>query len=106
MSLLQRNLSEAIEHARSPHISGWDPEMEAAQAPVLDQLAKSAQQWFGDHFTYSTPAKVDPRNWLRIENQGQIGACQGFALTTCQEFAYWVAKKGGVIQFSPWFAYR
>ena len=41
-------------------------------------------------FQGDLPDRVDPRksklwteDWLRVENQGQIGSCQGNALTEC-----------------------
>lgn len=51
------------------------------------------------------PEEVDPREWLRIENQGSMGSCQGHAQSTCGELAYYIATGGEVIQFSPLFAY-
>lgn len=51
------------------------------------------------------PEEVDPRSWLRIENQGSMGSCQGHAQSTCGEVAYYIASGGEVIQFSPLFAY-
>jgi hypothetical protein len=57
------------------------------------------------------PERCDPRRselanqgWLQVENQGQIGSCQGQALTECAEFCYTVAT-GGIIQFSRMYAY-
>lgn len=57
------------------------------------------------------PEKVDPRqselwsqNWLQVENQGQIGSCQGQALTENIEYCYTVAT-GKVLQFSRMYAY-
>lgn len=61
---------------------------------------------FGD-----LPERIDPRNhpefsngWLQTENQGQIGSCQGQALTENIEYCYTVAT-GNVLQFSRMFAY-
>lgn len=61
---------------------------------------------FGD-----LPERVDPRRselaekgWLRVENQGQIGSCQGASLTTCLEYCYAVATHA-VEQFSMMYAY-
>ena len=38
-------------------------------------------------------------NWLQVEDQGQIGSCQGQALTECAEFCYGI-ETGKVVQFS------
>lgn len=43
--------------------------------------------------------------WIRNEDQLQIGSCQGNALTSVGEIAYWNAT-GLVDQFSRWYAYR
>ena len=63
-------------------------------------------------FQGDLPDRVDPRksalwsqDWLRIENQGQIGSCQGNALTECLEYCYPVATNGLVKQFSRMYAY-
>lgn len=49
-----------------------------------------------------------PRNlrydWLRIEDQGQMGACQGHDLSTCQEVIYQRAS-GQIAQLSRLWAY-
>lgn len=53
---------------------------------------------------YGTPEKVDPRDWLQIENQRNMGSCQGHSLSTCVEVAYnYEADK--IIQLSRMFAY-
>lgn len=61
---------------------------------------------FGD-----LPERVDPRKsklaeegWLKVENQGSIGSCQGNALTENMEYCYAVAT-GAVEQFSRMYAY-
>lgn len=57
------------------------------------------------------PERVDPRRselaekgWLQVEDQGQIGSCQGQSLTECLEYCYAVAT-GAVEQFSRMYAY-
>lgn len=57
------------------------------------------------------PERVDPRtsplavqNWLQVEDQGQIGSCQGQSLTECGEFCYTIAT-GLVLQLSRMYAY-
>ncbi len=58
-----------------------------------------------------TPERVDPRNsplakdgFMRVEDQGQQGSCQGNALSTAAEYPYAVAT-GKVIQLSRQYAY-
>jgi hypothetical protein len=57
------------------------------------------------------PERVDPRRsplatqgWLKVENQGSIGSCQGNALSECAEFCHAV-ETGEVIQISRMAAY-
>lgn len=45
------------------------------------------------------------RDWLRVEDQGQIGSCQGHGLTTSAEVLYQVATGGEVVQLSRLKAY-
>lgn len=74
-------------------------ELIATQTPIpLRQLAVNA------------PAEIDPRGWHRIEDQGQMGSCQGHALSSVCEFAYYIGqhdrrRSGSPRQFSPMFAY-
>jgi len=58
------------------------------------------------------PDKVDPRQsklaeigWLRVENQGSVGSCQGCSLTECMEYCYPIATGGKVVQLSMMYAY-
>lgn len=46
----------------------------------------------------------DPSSWLRIENQGRVGSCQGNALTTGAEMVHYF-ETGKVVQLSRLFAY-
>ena len=40
--------------------------------------------------TYSE-VKIDPRQVMKIENQGSVGSCQGHALSSCVELCYYIA---------------
>lgn len=57
------------------------------------------------------PPRMDPRysplgtqGFIRVENQASVGACQGFSLACCGEFAYAFAT-GAVIQLDNMYAY-
>src|SRR5574343_923506 len=50
------------------------------------------------------PERIDPRGWLNVENQGNVGSCQGHSLTTTMEGAYYLATAGS-IQLCRNFAY-
>ena len=54
--------------------------------------------------SFRAPEEIDPRPWHRIEDQGQMGSCQGHALSSVCEMSYHIAT-GEVIQFSRMFAY-
>lgn len=58
------------------------------------------------------PLRVDPRKsplaqqgWLKVENQGQIGSCQGQSLTECMEYCYAIVNPANVMQYSRMYAY-
>jgi hypothetical protein len=48
---------------------------------------------------------IKPSTWLKIEDQNGFGSCQGNALSTAVEIAYWLATGGDIVQLSRWFAY-
>lgn len=51
------------------------------------------------------PEKVDPRGWLKVEDQKQTSSCVGHATSSAAEVVYWFATKGQEIQLSRWQAY-
>lgn len=51
------------------------------------------------------PKRVDFRDVLEIENQANMGSCQGHALSTCAEGCYYIATKGQKQRLSRLFAY-
>lgn len=58
------------------------------------------------------PTRVDPRKsplaskgWLQVENQGQIGSCQGQSLTECAEYCFAIVNPNDVVQLSRMYAY-
>lgn len=53
---------------------------------------------------FTAPDQIDPRDWHHIEDQGQMGSCQGHAQSSVCEMAYLI-KTRGKIQFSRIFAY-
>lgn len=100
---IENQLVEALEN--DPRATGYAIDQEDIAA--LDSTSTPA--------TYSSvgdePERVDPRKsplatdgWLKVENQGSIGSCQGQSLTENGEYCYAVAT-GGVLQFSRMFAY-
>jgi hypothetical protein len=51
------------------------------------------------------PTSLGVAEWMKIEDQGQIGSCQGNAQTSCLELAAYHDTKGKVFQFNRMFAY-
>jgi len=58
------------------------------------------------------PTRVDIRKsilsqlgWMQMENQGQIGSCQGQSLTECLEYCYAIVNPSQVMQYSRMYAY-
>lgn len=89
-----------IEYGR---LGGWRHDLEdykflreSTLPPVTDKLRAMR--------TWDAPEKVDPRPWLQIEDQRNMGSCQGHALSSCVEVAYNFESKE-IIQLSRMFAY-
>jgi len=49
--------------------------------------------------------RLDPRDIVKVENQGQQGSCQGHSLSSCLEWCYAIATGGTVLQLSRAMAY-
>ncbi len=81
-------------------VSGWDPAIEDFRA--IEQTATDVGDRLSDLF--GAPEEIDPRRWHRIENQGRVGSCQGFALSSVGELGFHVAT-GKVKQFSAMWCY-
>lgn len=71
----------------------YKKEMKATETPITFSASD-----------FSAPEEIDPRKWHRIENQGSMGSCQGHALSSVCEMAYYIATKK-VTQFSPIWCY-
>lgn len=44
-------------------------------------------------------------DWITVEDQGQLGSCQGHAITTCAEVLYYTGTGGEIVQLSRRKAY-
>jgi len=76
----------------------------------LRQVTGTMPYSFGD-YQNSLPPRVDVRldpkfaqSWMRVENQGPVGACQGYGLVACVEYLYGVLT-GQIVQLAPLYAY-
>lgn len=54
---------------------------------------------------FEPPAEIDPRGWHQVENQQQMGSCQGHALSSCMEYCYKIATGDVTLQLSRMYAY-
>jgi hypothetical protein len=54
---------------------------------------------------FAAPDEIDPRNWLRIADQGPMSSCSGHAMSSCLELLNWFRTGGQVIRLSRIFAY-
>lgn len=84
-------------------VGGWRIDLEDIDA--LDEMGDDIRDW-QDAVAgrYAAPTKIE-RPWLRVENQGQQGACQGFSLSSAAEVCHYTATEGKITQFSPQWAY-
>jgi hypothetical protein len=78
---------------------GWRDDLE--DRTTLHLTAKR----FAFRAPVNPPRTVDPRSWLRIEYQGQMGSCAGHAASTCAEICNWFRTSGRVIQLSRMWCY-
>jgi len=55
--------------------------------------------------SFDAPEEIDPRGWLKIEDQGQVGSCAGHAMSSCCEVLNHIDSRGGIVNLSRMFAY-
>jgi hypothetical protein len=96
-------VSDLPRNAEGFHVDGWRIDLEDIDA--INALGSDIRDW-QDAVSglYATPKAIS-YPWLRIENQGQQGACQGFALSSAAEVCHYIATQGKVVQLSPQWAY-
>lgn len=84
-------------------INGWRTDLENFDA--LNSIGDDYRDW-QDAVAglYSAPPVLN-RRWLRTENQGQQGSCQGQASCEVGEVCFSIANAGKVTQFSAQWAY-
>ena len=77
---------------------GWRLDLEEHE--ILNMQAKPCML-----DTFTAPDSVDHRDWLKVENQGQMGSCTGHAMTTCLEICEYIDTEGNNIQLNRMFSY-
>ena len=86
-----------------PLFSGWrrdDEDWNIIRAmPGIDDLDPMMR---ARGYEYAT---VDPRKALKVEDQGQQGACQGHAVSTCTEWAHIIQMGSNNLQLSRAYGY-
>lgn len=85
----------------SGHIGGWLREQE--DVAFLDSLPGESAV-LAMRGTYSE-VKVDPREVMKVENQGSVGSCQGQDLSSVCELCYYIATGDLSLQLSRAYAY-
>jgi hypothetical protein len=48
---------------------------------------------------------IDPRQFMKVENQGSVGSCQGHSISSCVEWCYAIATGGEKLQLSRAYGY-
>jgi len=56
-------------------------------------------------FRGDPPEEFDPRPWLKIENQQNMGSCAGHACSSVLEVCNWIDTQGEIVQLSRMYAY-
>lgn len=85
----------------SGHVGGWLRDQE--DKDFLDALPDESSVLVM-RGTYNE-IKIDPREVMKIENQGSVGSCQGHALSSCVELCYYIATGDLTRQLSRQYAY-
>jgi hypothetical protein len=85
---------------------GWryDLDHEADRWKRLQAALQSEQPVLAMRGNYQEFA-VDPRAFMQIENQGNVGACQGHSISSTVEWCYAIATGGEKIQLSRAYGY-
>lgn len=84
--------------------TGYRPDLEDIDflEAVSDPLPAMFDQFYSG--SMDSPEEIDPRPWHQIEDQAEMGSCQGHALTSVCEMSFHIATEQ-VTQFSPMFGY-
>lgn len=87
---------------RDKRVLNWNPQAEDRNA--IDAFCAPFAMCSASFADVVIPKNLK-RDWLRTENQGNIGSCQGHSLTSAAEVLYWVGSGGDVVQLSRLHAY-
>jgi len=83
------------------HIGGWRIDVEDWQF-LNDQPNESPVLAMKGSYN---EVRFDPRKVLKVENQGQVGACQGHSISSCCEWSYIIATGDTTLQLSRAYGY-
>jgi hypothetical protein len=89
----------------NPDFTGYRYDLENQSAIWADGIA-TYSAWREAVLAHPVPVSknMDPRSWFEALSQGQIGACQGWALADAINFAHYLAT-GEDIRVSPGWCY-
>lgn len=96
-------MSEIVLNDAGFPVNGWRIDLEDFEA--IDAMGDDIRDWQDAVSGLYAAPKAISYPWLRIEHQGQQGACQGFALSSAAEVCHYIATQGKVTQLSPQWAY-
>lgn len=83
------------------HVGGWRIDLEKFDALAALPNEDAVLAMRGSYEEIS----LDPRAIMKIENQGQVGACQGHSISSCTEWCYVIATRGETQQLSRAYGY-
>lgn len=90
----------------SGYLGGWryDIEHEPANWSRLIAMLATEEPVLAMRGEYQE-VSIDPRKFMKLENQGQVGSCQGHSISSCVEWCYAIATGGEKIQLSRAYGY-
>lgn len=88
-----------------PEVGGWLHEREN-RAAILARSLPTYSDWKAslDQYQWEPPKELDPREFWKVSNQGQMGSCQGNALADSAEICN-LLRTGEYVQLSRNWAY-
>jgi hypothetical protein len=88
------------------HVGGWlyDLDHEPERWQRLQAMLSSDEPVLAMRGSYEE-VSIDPRQFMKVENQGSVGSCQGHSISSCVEWCYAIATGGEKLQLSRAYGY-
>lgn len=88
------------------YVGGWRYDLDFEENRLQRLLSKLQSDDLVMSLTGSfEEVSLDPRAIMKVENQGQVGACQGHSISSCCEWCYVIATGGQTEQLSRAYGY-